>query len=126
MRLSLSDGWCNLILTRQTFPEKRDKYIFSRFRYAEGIDFRIILRETFLEPGPLFSKRTDALPQDPAKSRNRETWVLDFFNRSEIRQAHRQQRCRDVCAILERFDNYNNKSRGFETSRDFALRRPSS
>ena len=48
---------------------------------------------------------------------------LDFSNRSQIWQAPRQQRCRDACQISERYDHYNIQSRGFETSRDLAVRR---
>ena len=48
---------------------------------------------------------------------------LDFSNRFEIWQAPRQQRCRDACQIPERCDYYNTQSRGFETSRDLAVRR---
>ena len=44
-------------------------------------------------------------------------------NRSEIWWAPRQQCCRDVCQISERYDQYSIQSRGFETSRDFAVRR---
>ena len=50
---------------------------------------------------------------------------LYFSNRSEILQAHRQQRCQDACQILERQDHYNIQSRGFETSRDLTVRRSS-
>ena len=32
---------------------------------------------------------------------------LDFSNRSEIRQAPRQQLCQDAIKLLERFDDYN-------------------
>ena len=50
---------------------------------------------------------------------------LDCCSRSGIWQAPRQQRCRDACQISERFDHYDIKSRGFETSRDLAVRSPS-
>ena len=40
---------------------------------------------------------------------------LDFFNRSEIWQAPRQQRCRDACQISERCDLDNIQSHHFET-----------
>ena len=36
--------------------------------------------------------------------------------------APRQQCCRDACQISKRYDNCNIKSRGFETSRDLAVR----
>ena len=42
---------------------------------------------------------------------------LYLFNRSEIWQAPRQQRC----YISEQFDHYNTQSRGFEASRDLAI-----
>ena len=44
-------------------------------------------------------------------------------NRSEIWQPHRQQCYRDACQISERYDHCNIQSRGFETSRDLAVRR---
>ena len=66
---------------------------------------------------------TEVLPQDLVKSRRREIRVLDFSNCSEIWQATRQQRFLDACPILERYDHYNIQSRGFETSRDLAVRR---
>ena len=50
-------------------------------------------------------------------------FCLDFFNRSEIWQAPRQQCCRAACQISERCDNYSIQSRGFETSLDLAVRR---
>ena len=48
--------------------------------------------------GPLFTKRTDVLSQDLVRSRGREIRGLDYFNRSEIWQVTRQQRCRDACS----------------------------
>ena len=44
--------------------------------------------------------------------------TLDFFIRSEIWQAPRQQRCRDSCKISERCAHHNIQSRGFETPRE--------
>ena len=57
--------------------------------------------------GPLFTKQTDVLPQDPVKSRKPRDLGLDFFNRPDIWQAPRQQRYRDACQIqiLERYDH---------------------
>ena len=48
---------------------------------------------------------------------------LAFSNRSDIWQAPRQQCCRDACQHSERYDDYDLLSRGFETSRDLAVRR---
>ena len=48
---------------------------------------------------------------------------LDFFNRSEMWQAPRQQRCRDACQISLRYKPYYTQYRGFEKSRDLAVRR---
>ena len=48
---------------------------------------------------------------------------FELFQSPEIGQAPRQQRCRDVCHIWERYDQYNTQSRGSETSRDLAERR---
>ena len=81
---------------------------------------RVALVATGRLSGPLFTKRTDVLRQDLAKS-----WDsgLNLSHCSEIWLAPRQHRCRDACQILERYDHYNNQSRGFETSRDLAIRR---
>ena len=43
--------------------------------------------------------------------------------RSEIWQAPRQQCCRGTCQISERLEKFKPESRGFETSRDLAVRR---
>ena len=48
---------------------------------------------------------------------------LDFSNRSEIWQAHRQQYCSDAWQISERYDDYNIQFSGFEASRDLVVRR---
>ena len=50
---------------------------------------------------------------------------LDFFNRSDIWQAPRQQRYLDAYQISKIYDNYSIQFRGSETSRDLAVRRPS-
>ena len=47
---------------------------------------------------------------------------LDLSNRSEIWQAPGRHGCRDASQISERDDHYNIQSRGFETSRDLAVR----
>ena len=58
-------------------------------------------------------------------SRSFEAARFEFqpIDRSEIWQAPRQQRCRDACQISEQYGDFNIQSRGFETSRDFAVRR---
>ena len=66
--------------------------------------------------------RLTAKSHEVSKPRNS---GLDFSNCSKIWQASRQQRCRDTCQIWERHDNYNIQFHGFETSRDLAVRRPS-
>ena len=53
---------------------------------------------------------------------------LNFSNRSEIWQVCRQQRCRHASQIADtnlklRYNHYNIQSRGFEPSRDLAVRR---
>ena len=50
-------------------------------------------------------------------------WCLELSNCSEIWQAHRQHCCRGACQISERCDKSHYQSRGFETSRDLAIRR---
>ena len=57
---------------------------------------------TIIGPGPLFTKRTDVLPQDVAKSRRRKIQIKTFSNRSAIWQAPRQHRCRNACQFSER------------------------
>ena len=47
---------------------------------------------------------------------------LEFQNRFEIWQAHRQHCCRRASQISKRCDNLNYQSRGFETSQDFTIR----
>ena len=64
-------------------------------------------------PGPLFIKRTDVLLQDLTTNRSRDSAVY-----CEIRQAHRQHRCRDASQMSERKHRYNTQSRGFETSQN--------
>ena len=71
-------------------------------------------------PGPLFTKRADVLPQDFVKSRIREVRVQTFPIALKF---HRHMRCRDASQISERYDDYNIQSRGFETSRDFLVKR---
>ena len=73
-------------------------------------------------PGSLFTKRTDVLPHDFVKSWSREIRVLTFpsslkFNRHFGSSA--------ACQFSERCDHYNIQSRGFQTSRDMAVRLPS-
>ena len=51
---------------------------------------------------------------------------LNCFNRSIIWRAHRQKCCWDVCQISERNGRYNIQYRRLDTSRDLAVRRPSS
>ena len=74
--------------------------------------------------GPLFNKRTDvsgtARSHKALKPRHL-GW--DTSNRSEIWLISRQQHCRDTSQISERYDHYNIRSRGFETSRNLAVRR---
>ena len=58
------------------------------------------------------------------KASNTRDRMLKYLYRSEIWQAHWQQQCcRGVSQITERYDYFKYKSRGFETSRDLAMRR---
>ena len=50
-------------------------------------------------------------------------WCWELSDCSEIWQAPRQHCCRGACHISEQCDNSNYQSRGFETSRDFTIRR---
>ena len=47
---------------------------------------------------------------------------LTHFNRSEMWQKPQRQPCRDACQFSERYDHYIIQSRGFEVSRDLAVR----
>ena len=49
--------------------------------------------------------------------------VLKWSYRFEIWHEPRQQCCRGACQISERSDNFEYKSRGFETLRDLTIRR---
>ena len=48
---------------------------------------------------------------------------LELSDRSETRQAPRQQCCRCACQISKRYNNLKYRSRGFETLRDLTERR---
>ena len=65
----------------------------------------------------LLTKQVDVFPQDFVKYRSREI-------RFKIWQTTRQRGCRDACQISERYDHHNIQSRGFDTSRVLAVRRP--
>ena len=47
---------------------------------------------------------------------------LELYDRSEIWQAPRQQRCRCACQIKKRCEYLNYQSRVFDTSRDLTIR----
>ena len=49
--------------------------------------------------------------------------MLKLSYRSEMSQASRQRCCRGACQMSERLKKYKLESRGFETSRDLAVRR---
>ena len=73
---------------------------------------------------PLFTKWWDVLPQDLVKSWSRKIRILTFPIALKFdRHATGQQYCQDDCQISERYNHYNIQSRGFETSRDLAVRR---
>ena len=69
---------------------------------------------------PLSERTFTAKSREVSKPRDS---GLDFFNRSEMWQAPRQERRRDACQISERNDLYDFQSRDFETSRDLVVRR---
>ena len=78
-----------------------------------------------ISPGPLFTKRVGVPPQDLVDVSKPRDSELDVSNRPDIWQAPRQQRCRCICQIAERYNHYNTQPCDFETSRDLAVRRPS-
>ena len=69
----------------------------------------LLLAADLAKTGPLFTKRTYVLPQD--------------FRAARIWQASQQPHCRNACHISKRYDHYNIRSRGFEASWGFAVRR---
>ena len=48
---------------------------------------------------------------------------LELSNRSRIWQAHRQHCYQCACQISKRYENFNTRSRTFETLRDLTIRR---
>ena len=52
-------------------------------------------------------------------------WLLQLSHRSGIWQAFRQRSCQCVCQISKRLQKFKSKSRGLDTSRDLAVKRPS-
>ena len=52
-------------------------------------------------------------------------WMLWWLYRSEFSQASRRHCCRGECQISERLEKSETESRNFDTSWDFAARRPS-
>ena len=64
----------------------------------------------------------------PLTARSREVlkpWDSDLSvsNSSKIWQTPRQQRCRQACQTLRRYEHYDIQSWGFDISRDLAVRR---
>ena len=66
-----------------------------------------------------YSVRHTTISREVSRTRDSD---LEFFDRSKIWHALRQQRCREACKILERCNYYNFKFRCHETSRDLAVR----
>ena len=64
--------------------------------------------------------RWNVLTQGLVKSRN---WMLWWSYRFEIWQASRQRCCWGACQISERMKKFKPESRGFESSRELAVRR---
>ena len=75
------------------------------------------------DTGPLFIKMGvgGVLPQDIAKSRSRK--IRCYNDRIALKFDRRF--CRDACQILDRLEKSKPETRGFETSQDLAVRRPS-
>ena len=51
-------------------------------------------------------------------------FMLSLSNRSKILQAPQEQHCQHACQISARYKHHNIQSRGFNTSRKRAVRRP--
>ena len=73
--------------------------------------------------GPLFTKMTDALPQDLVKTRNREIRVYTFLIALKFDRHLGSAAAEMPVNFLQRCDHYNIQSSGFETSWDLAVRR---
>ena len=77
-------------------------------------------RSDIVKTNPLPSTSSDKTSY--CKVSQPQTLYLELSDRSEIRQAPRQHRCRKACKISKRCDNLNHQSGGFETS-DITIRR---
>ena len=96
--------------------DQRKHQIFASLAFVQGIHRWPV---TSPHKWPVTRKM---FPFDDVIMKPQDSW-LDS-NRLDIWQAPREQFCRDACHISERYDQYNTQSRGFETSRDLAVRRP--
>ena len=87
---------------------------------------RLVMTESHAWPRDCRASVHQAVRRLTAKSREvskPRDWMLQWSYRSEIWQAPRQQRCRGTCQISERLEKSKPESRGFEASRDLAVRR---
>ena len=88
----------------------RHKFTFRQKYITIFTDVGRIHADNNIYPGPLSTKRADVLPQDLVKSRSLGIRVQIFQSLREIWQVPRQQRCRDVCQISERYDHHSTQS----------------
>ena len=77
----------------------------------------------FSPPLTLFQYPISFLIVRPRKVSKPRDFYLELSNRSGIWQAQWQPSCRCASKIAKRCDNLNDRSRGFETSRDVLIRR---
>ena len=78
-----------------------------------------------IQPVPLFTERTDVLPQDLVKCGSHEIGCHNDRCALEFLYSSWQGRCQGACQISERLEKSKPGSRDFETLRDLAVRRPS-
>ena len=121
-------NWCsaNIAFFHYTpdKPQFVSSYITLIMHTASTLLWSCITRKPISVQGlySLSGRTSDARSREVSKPRNS---FLNFSNRSEIWQAHRQQCCQAVRHISKRYEHCNIRYRGFVTSRDLSVRRPS-
>ena len=105
-------GYCCIIMTGYWFFITQMQTRITKLRHVAGPLSWASIHSAV--------RRLTAKSREVSKPRD---WMLQWSYRSEIWQAPRQQLCRGTCQISERLEKFKPESRGFETSRDLAVRR---
>ena len=88
-------------------------------------NLQIVAQTLYIFAGSLFTKRTDALPQDLMKSRSSEIGCCDDCIALKFDKHLGSICCRRACQMSERLKKSKPKSNSFETSKDIVVWRPS-